>query len=124
MRLRNIGGALCLAGTLGAGLTLHAADKTPSPEFIFKTFVPRHGDVDFDTPDAKAIAECKVQVIQGPSVKYQGKTVATTGWIVVGPQGQTLRRFMDNNGDSSVDEWSYYKNGLEVYRDSDLNGNE
>ena len=30
-----------------------------------------------------------------------------------------LRRFVDTNDDNVVDQWSYYKDGLEVYRDID-----
>lgn len=126
MRLRSIVSKGCLGGLFSAGLCLFAsaADGVPKPEFVFKTFFPKHGDVDYDTPEPKAYADCKVEVIRGPVVNFQKKQVQTTGWIVVGPQGQLLRRFMDNNGDGQVDEWSYYKNGLEVYRDADLNGNE
>src|SRR6185295_13266615 len=31
----------------------------------------------------------------------------------------TLRNFTDTNGDGVVDQWSYYKDGLEIYRDVD-----
>ena len=46
------------------------------------------------------------------------------GWVVEDPRGITLRRFLDTNGDGKVDQWCYYKDGLEVYRDidSDFNG--
>jgi len=36
---------------------------------------------------------------------------------MTGPDGQTLRRFVDSDRDGSVDQFSYFKNGLEVYRD-------
>jgi thiol-disulfide isomerase/thioredoxin len=44
--------------------------------------------------------------------------------MIYGPSGQLLRRFADTNGDRNVDEWSYFKDGIEVYRDidSDYNG--
>jgi thiol-disulfide isomerase/thioredoxin len=44
--------------------------------------------------------------------------------MIYGPNGQLLRRFADSNGDRNVDEWSYFKDGIEVYRDidSDYNG--
>ena len=38
-------------------------------------------------------------------------------------QGILLRRFADINGDRVVDQWSYYKDGLEVYRDLDTDHN-
>ena len=34
-----------------------------------------------------------------------------------------LRKFVDTNDDNIVDQWSYYKDGIEVYRDIDSNFN-
>ena len=34
-------------------------------------------------------------------------------------RGQTLRRFLDTNGDNKVDLWAYYQDGVEIYRDLD-----
>jgi hypothetical protein len=34
-----------------------------------------------------------------------------------------LRQFSDSNNDNVVDTWSYFRGGLEVYRDADLNYN-
>jgi peroxiredoxin len=45
------------------------------------------------------------------------------GWIVEGPDGTILRKFVDTNGDNKVDQWCYYKDGVEVYRDIDSNFN-
>ena len=42
-----------------------------------------------------------------------------SGWQVMAPDGAVLRRFADTNGDKKVDLWSYYKFGIEVYRDVD-----
>jgi thiol-disulfide isomerase/thioredoxin len=78
------------------------------------SFRPIQRDVDYEIPDEKSQAACKVTVVR------DGKA---SGWVVVGPAGQMLRRFMDTNGDNVVDQWSYYKNGLEVYRDIDSNNN-
>ena len=46
-----------------------------------------------------------------------------TGWVVRNPHGQILREFVDTNGDNVVDRWSYFKDGIEVYRDIDSNYN-
>jgi len=46
-----------------------------------------------------------------------------TSWVVRSSQGILLRRFADTNGDRVVDQWSYYKDGLEVYRDIDADHN-
>ena len=42
-----------------------------------------------------------------------------TGWVVKTDSGQVLRRFLDTNGDNKVDQWCYYKDGIETYRDID-----
>jgi thiol-disulfide isomerase/thioredoxin len=47
----------------------------------------------------------------------------TSGWILKDAAGRTLRRFADTNRDNVVDSWSYYDNGVEVYRDIDTNFN-
>src|SRR5262249_33982434 len=69
---------------------------------------PHHNDVEIDIPDPKTIDQCKIAPLQ------DGKA---TGWLVLGPAGQPLRRFMDTDGNDIVDQFSFYKNGLEVYRD-------
>ncbi|SFH58433.1 redoxin domain-containing protein [Planctomicrobium piriforme] len=75
---------------------------------------PTQPDVDYETPTAAEIPQCKLEV---------ERTDAGSGWVLYGPNGQLLRRFMDTNGDRGVDEFRYYKHGLEVYRDIDSNGN-
>jgi thiol-disulfide isomerase/thioredoxin len=71
---------------------------------------PIQADVDYDIPDAEAVKKCSIQV-----VKFQGGS----GWHVKNEDGQLLRRFLDSNGDGSLDLWCYYKDGIEVYRDID-----
>jgi thioredoxin-like negative regulator of GroEL len=71
---------------------------------------PVQKDVDYDIPDAKEAADCTVEV----------ETVGgITGWVVRTAGGQVLRRFLDTNGDNKVDQWCYFKDGIEVYRDID-----
>ena len=71
--------------------------------------------VDIDRPDPKQFDQYSVKATS------TGKSEA--GWIVEGPGGQTLRRFVDTNQDNKVDLWCYYKRGVEVYRDIDANFN-
>src|SRR4029077_3468787 len=73
--------------------------------------------VEYEMPDAKKIEQCKVTLV--PPTKDS----KASGWIVIGPTGQPLRRFMDNDGDGEVDQYSYFKDGLEVYREFDSNKN-
>ena len=51
------------------------------------------------------------------------KSGKSSGWVVLGPEGQTLRRFVDSDGNNYVDQWRYFKNGIEVYRDLDATNN-
>ena len=90
-----------------------AAASSPSAANALK-LVPVQKGVDYDRPTAKEIPKCKIAA---------KKLSGNVGWIVENPQGTILRRFMDTNGDNVVDQWSYYKNGLEVYRDIDANFN-
>ncbi|MEX0978721.1 MAG: thioredoxin, partial [Pirellulales bacterium] len=72
---------------------------------------PVQKDVAIERPEAAEIAKC--------AIKAEGKR----GWIVRDSAGQILRAFTDTNGDNVVDQWSYYKDGIEVYRDIDSNHN-
>jgi peroxiredoxin len=40
---------------------------------------------------------------------------------VLGPEGQVLRRFLDVGGSGQVNEWRYFHQGIEVYRETDTN---
>jgi len=75
---------------------------------------PIQSEVDYDRPSGKDAKSCKIS-----ARKFDGHS----GWIVEGADGKQLRKFVDTNGDNVVDQWSYYKDGLEVYRDIDKNYN-
>lgn len=75
---------------------------------------PIQKGVEYDTPEKGAIAKCKVT-----SENLDG----ATGWVVRSDSGEMLRRFVDSNNDNKVDQWCYYKQGVEVYRDIDANFN-
>ena len=87
--------------------------KSPSAEQALK-LVPIQEGVDFDHPAADETKKCKIT-----ARKIDGRV----GWIVEDPKGVILRRFVDTDGDNVVDQWSYFKDGLEVYRDIDANSN-
>jgi thiol-disulfide isomerase/thioredoxin len=90
-----------------------ASAATPTAEQALK-LVPIQKNVDYDRPNAEEIARCKIS-----ARKIDGHV----GWVVEDGQGNMLRRFTDTNGDNMVDQWSYYKDGVEVYRDLDSNFN-
>jgi thiol-disulfide isomerase/thioredoxin len=75
---------------------------------------PVQKDIDYDVPGPKEFEKCAVDVI----------TVGGfTGYVVRTDSGQVLRRFLDTNGDNKVDQWCYFKDSIEVYRDIDGNFN-
>ncbi len=76
--------------------------------------VPVQKDVDYDRPTAKEIPDCTVKSEEMGGV---------SAWVVRGPQGEILRCFTDTNNDNRVDQWRYYTNGIESYRDMDANYN-
>ena len=78
------------------------------------SFRPVQKDVEYETPKQSEYDKCKVEV------ERKGKA---SGWVVTGPNGQIVRRFVDTNGDNVVDQWRYYRHGLEVYRDIDTDFN-
>lgn len=71
-------------------------------------------NIDYDIPTGSSIT--------GATVKME-KDGDVTAWVVRDDRGQVLRVFADTNGDRVVDQWSFFKNGLEVYRDIDSDFN-
>jgi len=104
-------GCTVLAGGLISSLLWAAA---PTVEQALK-LAPTQAGVDYARPTAAEAAKCTIT-----ARKEDGKL----GWVVEDANGLTLRKFVDTNGDNVVDQWSYYKDGVEVYRDidSDFNG--
>ena len=74
---------------------------------------PMQQGIDYDQPEKPK--DCRVAAEQ-----VDGQTA----WVVRGPSGELLRRFVDSNADNKVDQWRYFKSGIEVYRDidEDFNG--
>ncbi|MHC4399623.1 MAG: redoxin domain-containing protein [Planctomycetota bacterium] len=93
-----------------AGLPLLSAWAAPPKVEQTLQLAPVQTDVEFDRPTPAEISSCKV------AARRLGDYV---GWVVENPDGAILRRFIDTNGDNVVDRWSYFKDGLEVYRDVD-----
>ena len=89
----------------------HAAKPTAKEAL---GLVPVQKDVDYDLVEAKEVEKCTVEVETAGGI---------TGWVVRTSGSQLLRRFLDTNGDNRVDQWCYFKDGIEVYRDIDANFN-
>ncbi len=70
----------------------------------------------FEEVEPDKVKDCSLEKIK----RTEGE-----GFVVTGPDGQTLRWFVDTNGDGKfLDRWSYFASGVEVYReiDSDFDG--
>lgn len=106
---------LLTAGACSLALSVASAQAPPgvTVDQILK-YRPVQPGVEVENPKPEEVAQCKVEV------ERSGKG---SGWVVYGPNGQTLRRFVDTDGDNVVDHWRYYQHGLEVYRDIDTNAN-
>ena len=93
-----------------------AQSAPPAPGDLLR-FRPTLPGVDYDTPaDPAAINACKVETV----IKEQ----KSIGYALRDGQGKLLRRFVDTDGNHKLDQWSYYQDGFEVYRESDLDGNQ
>ena len=105
-------GGATLALLLVIAQSVPAAD--PPAVALVLQYRPIQKGVDFETPDKADEDKCRVRVEKGDGL---------SGWVLHGPQGQVLRRFVDTNNDNVVDQWRYFNLGLETYRDIDSNGN-
>ncbi len=99
--------------TLVLGLMDSATGAAPTPRQALG-LKPIQSNIEYDRPSAAEADKCTIE-----PAKVDGKTA----WVVLDPNGQMLRRFSDTNGDNVVDQWSYFRNGLEVYRDIDADFN-
>jgi len=84
-----------------------AAPPSPADALALK---PRQKGVEFAEPSD---AEAKQATIK------QEKEGGVMALVVRGPSGEVLRAFADSDGNRVVDRWSYYKDGMEVYRELD-----
>ncbi len=108
--IRRSGG---IAGLLLASWAGQAAHAAPTVSDALK-LTPVQKDVDFATPAKDAIEQCTIK-----PEKFNNQSA----WVVRDKTGQILHRFVDTNADNVVDQWCYYQDGLEVYRDVDADFN-
>ncbi len=92
--------------------SLALAQGGPSVEQAL-SFKPTQPGVDYAQPAEEDAASCRLEQLSGD----------ISGWKLIDKSGQTLRVFADTNGDKAMDQWRYFKEGVEVYRDIDTNGN-
>ncbi len=116
-RIRGSVAVWCWLGLLaGAPISARAQSNLPPAARLldFRPTLP--GLVEYDVPaDPKAIEACKVELVtskKGP-----------IGYALRDGQGKMLRRFVASHGPkTAMDQWSYFQDGFEVYREVDLDG--
>ena len=100
----------CL-GLVSLSVTVEAAGPTVEYALGLR---PSQKDVDYDRPEGDAAKNATIKT---------EKAGGASAFVVRGTTGEILRVFADTNADRVVDRWSYYKDGIEVFRDIDSNHN-
>jgi thiol-disulfide isomerase/thioredoxin len=100
-----------LLAFLLSSVSAHAAKPTIQQALKLK---PVQAGIEYDQPSGDDLEKCRVTAINDRGL---------SGWAVAGSAGQVLRRFVDSNVDNRIDQWCYYLNGIEVYRDIDSDHN-
>ncbi len=88
--------------------SLAEAAKPTAAEAL--SIAPTQDGIEYERPEKADVARCTVETESAGGI---------SGLVVRGPGGQLLRRFLDTNGDNRVDQWCYFKDGIEIYRDID-----
>jgi len=91
---------------------LAEAAKPPVAEAL--KLKPVQSDIDYDIPSDAEIERCQLEPYKAGKI---------SGWEVLDGDNHVLRRYLDTNADNKVDQWCYFKDGIEVYRDIDSNHN-
>ncbi|MBY0524793.1 MAG: redoxin family protein [Gemmataceae bacterium] len=79
------------------------------------SFRPKQEGIVCSNPTPQEQESCKVELVKG------GRG---SGWLLKDKNNNILRRYFDSNGDNKIDVWSYFLDGVEVYREVDSNFNE
>jgi tetratricopeptide (TPR) repeat protein len=98
--------------SVGFGLLATSAQGAQPTAADALRLTPVQKGVEYDTPDAAEVPKCTI-----------AHERAVNAWVVRNGNNQVLRQFSDSNADNVVDTWSYFRDGLEVYRDVDSNHN-
>jgi thiol-disulfide isomerase/thioredoxin len=115
-RLRFSAAVLVFVGMISLNaMAQQAAKGLPAPSKLLE-FQPKFlQSFEYDTPsDPAAINACKVESV----FNDQNRSI---GYTLRDGQGKLLRRFVVARG-THLDQWSYYQDGFEVYREEDLDG--
>jgi hypothetical protein len=108
------------AGLLTGCLLLWVGSASAAPTVAEMLSIrPKQDGVAYTTPAPQEQDGCKVEAVRGQGVGG--------GWLLRDARGVPLRRFYDSRyaegQRGQMDVWSYYKDGVEVYRETDSNRN-
>jgi hypothetical protein len=101
---------------MAAGLLI--THRLPAQDATVATMLqirPKFDDVAVSTPSAEELKDCKVEDVKDDS----GKKI---GYVLLDGRRQILRRYVMGKGATSINTWSFYKDGVEVFRMSASNG--
>jgi peroxiredoxin len=101
--------ATCLLLCGGTAAPAWAQTNTDKVTAIL-TYRPKQEGVSISTPTPEEMKSCAAEV-------FNGTRPNSSGYLLKDPQGRPLRRFFDRNGDRKIDVLSYFKDGVEVYRE-------
>jgi thiol-disulfide isomerase/thioredoxin len=96
-----------LLAVAAAAAQAFAAPPSPADALALK---PRQKGIEVAQPTEAEVKQATIK---------QEKEGGVMALVVRGPSGEVLRAFADSDGNRVVDRWSYYKDGMEVYRELD-----
>jgi len=115
VRPARLGRGVFVVAAAVAAACLPAAARGAAPTVDYALGLkPIQPNVDYDRPQGDAVRNATIKT---------EKAGGATAFVVRGPAGEVLRVFADTNGDRVVDRWSYFKDGVEVFRDIDSDHN-
>ena len=96
-----------LLAVVGAVAPASAAPPSAADALALK---PRQKGIEVAQPTEAEVKQATIN---------QEKEGGVMALVVRGPSGEVLRAFADSDGNRVVDRWSYYKDGMEIYRELD-----
>ena len=104
--------ATCLTIVITAFWASTAFAQSPTVEqaLSLKPTQLRQMEIEYSIPTEDECSDCTVE---------SAEEVNQAGWLVYDGRKRLLRKFIDSNRDKNIDQWSYFKDGVEVYRDID-----
>ena len=101
---------------LACSVTHASAQGKYTPENMLDPRLgPKLDDVAITIPTPDELKVCTVESIRGAAPN-------SGGFLLKDAKGNPLRRYLDSTGRGKIDNWSYYKDGVEVYREFDTAG--